>query len=68
MPELTPQQLAFADYLYRLIEAGRQGTETVVVIVVSEDGRVKKVIEEKRAVVCALATLRALEPLETALP
>ena len=67
MTELTEQQLAFADHLYRMLEAGRQGSETVVIVVVSEDDRVKKVIEEKRAVVCALAELRGFAPAENRL-
>ena len=62
MSEFSEKQLAFADYLYRLLEAGRQQTPSVVVVVVSEDNRVKKVIEEKPAVVCALSELRGIDP------
>ena len=68
MPDFTPQQLTFADYLYRMLEAGRRGPDSVVVVIVGEDQRVKKVIEEKPAVICALSTLRDIEEGEVALP
>ncbi len=62
MPDLTHQQIAFADDLYSMLAAGRKRDDSVVILVVGEDNLVKKVIEERRAVVTALSVLSGLAP------
>ena len=44
MPEFTPQQMAFADYLYDLLSAGRKSNDSLLILVVGENNQVIKVI------------------------